>query len=288
MTSISSHAVVAAVVATLISTTAGSQEVPPPPLINAEGKVIKPAEPTPPPPPATQPAQPAPATEPEKVKVTAPPPEQAPAAAASAPLSNSVSLDIARLFDLFHGVVPAAGLAYERRLMEHVGVTVGLRIPFTFTSGPAAETIANGVTFTDTAYPWLLLGARYQFNGPDFTGFFLAGEIGITGMTSMWQAANPNVNIPRVNPNSPVSDCTAAGATVHSYCLTAGGGAVIANGGYSHVFFGHLLLEATLGIEIGFGGTEVNWIGADGSSHYVHDFRPPVSMDLGLVVGYAF
>ena len=235
----------------------------------------------------TTPVQPA--VEPEAVRVSTPelPAPAAPEAAPRPSTSNAVTLDLARLLDAVHGVMPAAGLAYQHRFTQHIGIDAGVRIPFTFSSSPGPETVNAGASFTDTAYPWVFVGARYQFVGRELSGPFVSAALGIAAMQSQWQATSSKAIVPKSGQNSVVTDCTPQGAPAPAYCLLAAGGTVIANGGYSYVFFGRLLVEAALGIEIGFGGTEVNWIGADGKN-YTHDFRPPPSMDLTLVVGYAF
>jgi hypothetical protein len=303
--------VVAVAIAADLPSKARADEVPPPPLITDEGKVLKPGAPKPPTPPPPAPAtspppaaqtQPAPAQpqpqpqpqtlptpapaaaaqpEPEKIKVSTQPAATPETPAPTAAPNNLVALDLARLLDV------AAGLSYERVIFEHFRVGVQIRVPFTGTSNTGTEYLTDGVAFTDTAWPWLFVSARYQFVGPNFSGPFVSGAIGVTGMTTMWEQTVAGANIPRTGNNSPVSDCTPAGATSKEYCLTAAGGAVILNGGYSWVLFSHLYLEASGGIEIGFGGTEVNWISPAGE-HYTHDFRPPLSLDIALVAGYAF
>ncbi len=269
----------------LASASAAAQELPPPPLVSTEGKVLKPSPPAPPSQPQPAPAATPAPTEPEPAPVqVAAPPAEAPQPEAVVAPKNAVSLDLVRLLDLAHGVVPAAGLAYDRRLTQHVGLDVGVRFPFTFSASQGSEYVKDSVGFTDSAYPSILVGGRYQFVGRDFSGPFVSGAVAITPVQTTWWTTAPKVNIPTQDGSGNSLACTPGGKT---YCLVAVAGSLILNGGFSWTFFGHLLVEAALGFDIGFGGTEVNWISASGT-HYTHDFRPPLSFDLALAIGYAF
>lgn len=273
----------AALASALVSASVRADEpLRPPPLVRSEGEPVAPPSAAPQPgalpPPAPVPPPVAPAPEPLAIKVTGVKVEAPPAAAAPSELRNAVSID------LVHLAMIAGPITYERRFRSRIGGTIGVRVPFTLAPSTPQTNLADGVAFIDTAFPWVYVGGRYQFFGPEFRGVFAGLAVGATLVRSMWTATKPGVVIPTKD----IPVCSPSSSVTKWYCLIAPAWSIEALAGYSHVLFDRLYLAADVGFQLGFGGAQVDWDSAT-RRHYSHFFRPPLFTLTGsAAVGYAF